>query len=294
MPKSRAMILILFGAVGMSLAALFVRLVDQADGFQILTYRSVSLAGIVALMTCLRRKTGPLTFLRSLDKTDWIIGAVLSLAFTSYVFALLNTSVASALFILASAPLIAAILAWIWLGERPRPMVWVTIALAGSGIAVMAGEGIALGRTTGNLYALASAALFAVMLVIARRSGKEDVLGGTFLGGALSCTIAAVCALTIGDGLAVSNYDLMICLVMGAFTIGIGIALVTWGTPYVPAAEVSLLVLLESVLSPIWVWVFLNEAMTHREIIGGSVVLFAVILLANPFRKSNKAKPSLK
>jgi drug/metabolite transporter (DMT)-like permease len=284
------MILILFGAVGMSLAALFVRLVDQADGFQILTYRSISLAGIVALMTCLRRKTGPLTFLRSLDKTDWSIGAVLSLAFTSYVFALLNTSVASALFILTSAPLIAAILAWIWLGERPRPMVWVTIALAGSGIAVMAGEGIALGRTTGNLYALASAALFAVMLVIARRSGKDDVLGGTFLGGALSCTIAAACALTIGDGLAVSNYDLMICLVMGAFTIGIGIALVTWGTPYVPAAEVSLLVLLESVLSPIWVWVFLDEAMTSREIVGGSIVLAAVAMLALASTNKKRAR----
>ena len=280
MPKSRAMILILLGAVGMSLAALFVRLVDQADGFQILTYRSVSLAGIVALMACLRRKSGPIRFLASLDRTDWSMGAVLSLAFTTYVFALLNTSVASALFILAAAPLIAAILAWVWLGERPRPMVWITIALATAGIAIMADEGIALGQTTGNLYALISAALFAVMLVIARRSGKSDVLGGTFLGGALSCAIAAQCALTIGDGLIVSSFDLMICLVMGAFTIGIGIGLVTWGTPYVPTAEVSLLVLLESVLSPIWVWAFLGESMTSREILGGSVVMFAVAALA--------------
>lgn len=286
MPKSRAMTLILIGAVGMSLAALFVRLVDQADGFQILTYRSISLAAIVGLMVCLRRKSGALGVLRALDRTDWTIGAVLSLAFTTYVFALLNTSVASALFILASAPLIAAILAWVWLGERPRAMVWVTIALAGTGIAIMAGEGIALGRTTGNLYALTSAAMFAIMLVIARRSGKDDVLGGTFLGGVLSCTIAAACALTIGDGLAVSSYDLMICLVMGAFTIGIGIALVTWGTPYVPAAEVSLLVLLESVMSPIWVWAFLGEALTAREIIGGSLVLLAVVLMINPRRKS--------
>ncbi|WGI20667.1 DMT family transporter [Amylibacter sp. IMCC11727] len=280
MPKSRAMILILFGAVGMSLAALFVRLVDQADGFQILTYRSVSLAGIVGLMACLRRGSGPIRFLRSLDRADWMIGVILSLAFTTYVFALLNTSVASALFILAAAPLIAAILAWVWLGEKPSPMVWVTIALAGSGIAVMAGEGIALGRTTGNLYAFASATLFAIMLVLARRSGKDDVLGGTFLGGALSCAIAALCGLSIGGGLSVSPYDLMICLVMGAFTIGIGIGLVTWGTPYVPAAEVSLLVLLESVLSPIWVWVFLGEVMTNREIIGGGIVLAAVAALA--------------
>lgn len=280
MTKSRAMVLILLGAVGMSLAALFVRLVDQADGFQILTYRSVTLAAIVGAMACLRRSSGPVRFLRSLDKTDWIIGVVLSMAFTTYIFGLLNTSVASALFILASAPLIAAILAWVWLGERPRPMVWVTIALAGIGISIMASEGIMLGRSLGNFYAFLSAALFAVMLVIARRSGKSDVLGGTFLGGALSCATAAVCALFLGPGLSVTAYDLAICLFMGAFTIGIGIGLVTWGTPYVPAAEVSLLVLLESVLSPIWVWLFIGEAMTPREIAGGIVVLIAVATLA--------------
>ena len=288
MLKPQATLLILFGAVGMSLAALFVRLVDQADGFQILTYRSISLAGIVGLLICIRRKSSPTGVVSTLDRTDWSMGAVLSLAFSTYVFALLNTSVASALFILASAPIIAAILGVIWLGERPSLIVWFTIALAGAGITVMASEGIALQRTTGNLYALASAALFAIMLVIARGSRKDDVLGGTFLGGILSCAIAAICAVTIGDGLSVSSYDLTICLFMGAFTIGIGITLVTWGTPYVPAAEVSILVLLESILSPIWVWIFLGEIMTSREILGGGVVLLAMtIMTLVPTKRQN-------
>ena len=69
-------------------------------------------------------------------------------------------------------------------------------------------------------------------------------------------------------------------LFMGAFTIGIGIAFVTWGTSYVPAAEVSLLVLIESVLGPVWPWLFLGEAMSRLEIIGGAVVMTAVALLA--------------
>lgn len=280
MPKSRAMLLILMGAVGMSLAALCVRLLDQADGFQILTYRSITLAAMVALMACLRRRLGLIAFLHTLDRSDVRIGCILSLAFATYVFALLNTSVASALFILASAPLFAALLAWVWLGERPRPLACFTIALAVIGIALMAGEGISLGQTLGNIYALTSAALFALMLVTARASGKEDVLGGTFLGGVFACLLAALCALSFGDGLAVSTYDLLICAIMGAFTIGIGIGLVTWGAPYAPAAEVSLLVLLESVLSPLWVWGFLGEAMTPRELTGGAIVLTAVAALA--------------
>lgn len=280
MPKSRAMALILLGAVGMSFAALFVRLVDQADGFQILTYRSVSLAAMIAVLACLRRRSSPFKFLASLDRNDFVIGCVLSLAFTTYVFALLNTSVASALFILAAAPPIAAVLGWLWLGERPRNSVWAAIALAAVGIGIMAGEGIALGRSLGNIYAFCSAALFALMLVLVRRSRRADVLGGTFLGGVLSCALAAFLAITIGNGLSISGYDLMITFTMGAFTIGIGIGLVTWGTPFVPAAEVSLLVLLESVLSPLWVWFFLGEAMSPREILGGSIVLTAVAAMA--------------
>ena len=74
--------------------------------------------------------------------------------------------------------------------------------------------------------------------------------------------MGALAALIVGDGLAISTYDLGMTLFMGAFTIGIGIAFVTWGTSYVPAAEVSLLVLIESVLGPVWPWLFLGEAMS--------------------------------
>ncbi len=292
MSRHHAVILILLGATAMSFAALFIRLVDQADGFQILAYRSLSLAGMIATLACLRRRIGVMRFLRSLDRADALMGAILSLAFGTYVFALLNTSVASALFILAASPSIAAFLGWVWLGERPRPLVWATIASAGVGIAIMAGEGVALGQSLGNAYALSSAALFATMLVVARRSGKKDVLGGTFLGGVLSCVLAALCAVTIGSGLAISGYDLGISLFMGAFTIGIGIGLVTWGTPHVPAAEVALLTLLESVLSPLWVWGFMGEAMSASEMTGGAVVLGAVSTLALSAGRTSRAKRS--
>ncbi len=274
------MALILFGATFMSFVGLLMRLIDSADGFQILTYRSVSLAGMVALVACLRRKTSPLRFLSSLDRSDLGMGLALSIAFTAYVFAMLNTSVASALFILSATPLCAALMAWAWIGERPARITLVSMGLAVVGVGVMVQGGVDLGRTTGNLFAFISALTFALMLTLARRSRKPDVLGGTFLGGVFCLVIGAACALAIGTGLQVSTYDFWLTLFMGGFTIGIGIAFVTWGTPYVPAAEVSLLVLLESVLGPIWVWLFVNEAMTVPEMIGGAIVLGAVILQA--------------
>ena len=119
-------------------------------------------------------------------------------------------------------------------------------------------------------------------------SGKSDVLGGTFLGGAGCVLLGAFASLSFGNGLGISTHDLMLTLFMGAFTIGIGIALVTWGTGYVPAAEVSLLVLTESVLGPIWPWIILGQAMTLTEIGGGVIVLGAVAALAIASREPGK------
>ena len=276
MTKRQAMGLILLGASFMSFVGLLMRLIDSADGFQILAYRSIAVAAMVATVACILRRSSPRRFITSLDGNDLTMGLSLSIAFSSYVFAMLNTSVASTLFILSITPLFAAIIAWAWIGERPSRATLAAMALAAIGVGWMVQDGIDLGRTTGNLYAFLSAITFALMLTLARRSKKPDVLGGTFLGGVFCMIIGIVCSLSIGVGLGVNAYDFWLILFMGGFTIGIGIAFVTWGTSYVPAAEVSLLVLLESVLGPIWVWMFVNEAMTWPELTGGAIVLVAV------------------
>ena len=287
MSRNKAMLLIMTGASFMSFVGLLMRLLETTDGMLILFYRSITLAGMVAVVACLRRRQAPLAFLRSLDRTDAMMGAALAIAFTTYVFAMLMTSVASTLLLLTLSPFFAAVLGWIWIGERPHRMTWPAMAVALIGVALMLGDGYVYGRTMGNIVALVSSLTFAVMLVLARRSGKSDVLGGTFLGGAGCVALGAIASLTLGNGLGISTPDLLLTLFMGAFTIGIGIALVTWGTGYVPAAEVSLLVLTESVLGPIWPWIFLGQAMTMTEIAGGGTVLAAVAGLALATRDVN-------
>ena len=280
MLKKHAVLLILTGGTFMSFVGLYMRLLSHADGFQILFYRSLSLCFMVGLVCCLRRKVTPFNFLKSIDRNDFVIGIVLSLAFASYVFAMLYTTVASTLLILSATPFMAATIGWLWINERPRPITWLAMAFAIAGIYFMVKSGYQLGNSMGNLLALLSGFWFALMLVMARRSRKDDILGGTFIGGVICVVIGASMAFLIGTGLRVLTLDLVIILGMGAFGIGIGIALVTWGASHVPAAEVSILVLIESVLGPVWPWVFLNEAMTLSEIFGGALVLGSVVVFA--------------
>ncbi len=262
----------------MGTVGIILRLIETADGFQVLVYRSLSLAAMVMLVACLRRKVGIGAFLRSFDKWDVFVGVLLGFAFSFYVYALLNTNIASALFILSSAPIFAAILAWVFIGEKPGLITYLALALAIIGVGLMVKDGFETGGILGNLYALFSAFCFASMLVIIRYTGKEDALGGSFLGGVFACVLNAVVAVALGSGLAVSEWDLVLSLFMGAFTIGLGIALVTWAASYLPAPEVSILVLIESVTGPIWVWLFLGEVTTVNALIGGAIVLGAVVL----------------
>lgn len=277
----------------MSFVGLLMRLIDDADGFQILAYRSVTLSMMVALVACLNRKVSLKNFLRSLDRNDLNMGCALAIAFTFYVFAMLNTSVASALIVLTVTPLYAAVFAWFFLKEVPARLTWVCMFGAIVGVGLMIGDGFALGHTLGNIYALISSLSFAAMLVFARKSRQPDPLGGTFLAGVFCILIGVGFSSVLGRGLTVSPYDMGLILFMGAFTIGLGIALMTWGTAYVPAAEASLLLLVESLLGPIWVWVFLGEAMTLIEILGGILVLISVAALALSQRKGQIAVDNL-
>ena len=280
MTKRNATFIILLGGFFMSFVGLMMKMIIDASGFQILFFRSMSLSLVVIIFACIITKSDPKTFMKRLDKFDLLMGIFLSLAFATYVFSMLYTSVASTLFILGITPFLAAIIAWYYLKEKPKLIVWITMIVATTGVFLMVSDGMVFGKTFGNILAFFSALLFAMTLVVARYSKKENVLGGTFLGGAFACLIGLIASLLLNHGLLISCYDLSLSLFMGAFTIGLGITLVTTGTPFVPAAEVSLLVLIESVLGPIWVWIFLSEAMTTFELVGGILIFAALIILA--------------
>ncbi|MDB9992432.1 DMT family transporter [Amylibacter sp.] len=280
MSPKYATILILSGALCMSFAALFVKLIQNADGFQILFYRGFPQCMMVMIVACFIRRISLVEFFKSIDKTDLILGFTMCIAFSFYIFALLNTSVASTLFILSISPVFAALLSWRIIGEIPTKTTWIAILFAMVGVTVMVGADLTRGQLIGNLFAMISAFSFALMLVFARKSKKSDVLTGNFLGAGFAILMAIILAYSYGDGLIVSTQDMLLSFALGAFTIGIGIAFVAWAAPYLPAPNVGVLVLIESVLAPVWVWLFLDMPMKYQEILGGLIILCAVLILS--------------
>ena len=142
MKKISAIYLTLLGANCMSFVGLLIRLIDNADGFQILFYRSLGMSAIILLVACLKRKSRPILVLLTLDKNDFLMGSFLCFAFLTYVFAMLNTSIASTLFLLSMSPIFAGLISWFWIGEKPKNIVWASMLIALFGVLLMMGEGI--------------------------------------------------------------------------------------------------------------------------------------------------------
>jgi drug/metabolite transporter (DMT)-like permease len=193
-----------------------------------------------------------------------------------YLVAINLTTVANVVFILGAAPLLTALLGRLVLGERVRPVTWLAMAVALCGIALMVVEGLGSGRLAGNVIAFGAAIAFAVMVVAIRRAKSVDMVPASCLGGVAG---AAVAAAMVGD-FGISAHDLGLALLLGSAQLGAGFLLITLGTRRVPAAEVPLLALTEVVLAPIWVWLWVSEVPGHLTLLGGAVVLAAVLVQA--------------
>ena len=234
MQHSKAVMMVLFGGNLHELCrAILCARLKPTTAFKSLPIAVLSQCFIITLVACLMKKTTPWRFFASLCVQDIWIGGAMGLSYCFYVFALLNTSVASALFILSIGPVFAAVLAWMFLGAPPTIRATISIIGALIGVGIMMLSGADLGRGLGNFYAVLCAFFFAVMLVIARGSGRTDVLSGNFLGAFFAMIWMGTTALVLSDtGLRVSTYDLTLMISMGVVTIGMGMAMVARASPF--------------------------------------------------------------
>ena len=268
--------LVLVAGLMLSLSGVTLRHIESASGWQILFYRSLTFFVVVTLYLVFRYRTRVVRAFVTTGRPGLVVAVSLGLGSACYLFALLLTTVANALFIISSAPFVTAVLGWIVLRERVRPLTWFTMTIALAGIAIMFVNGIQSGRLLGNIVALGPAVSFAIMLVTLRRAGDRDMIPAICLAG----FVGAALGFTMADTLILSRHDLALCLFLGVFQYTGGFVLITLGARYLPAAEVALLSLAETVLAPVWVWLGVGEVPTVLTLAGGAIVLSAVVAQA--------------
>jgi|TARA_X000000950_G_scaffold11695_1_gene12649 drug/metabolite transporter (DMT)-like permease len=270
------MALVFLAGVLWSTVGLGVRFIEDAQVWQILFFRSISLSIFLSLIIYLMRRENPLV-LASRMGMNGVLGALsLIAAYAGGIYSIQATSVGNAMLLFASAPFMAAILGQLVLGEKVRKATWLAIVVAMIGIAIMVADKFGGQAIYGNLAAIGSAFGFAVFTITLRRGKTTDMMPVVFLSGLFGIVIMAGICLNGSLSFFVSLNDIGISLSMGIFQVGAGLVLYTLGSRTVPAAELTLLALAEVVLGPFWVWLFLGEILTLHTIVGGAVLLVAI------------------
>ena len=205
-------------------------------------------------------------------------GVIVALCFltasTCFVVALRLTTVANVLILQATAPFIAGLLGWLIMGEPVRARSWLAMACALAGIFVMVSDSLSHGSLPGFFLSLMIGVSFASAIVTTRRYPKVRMAPATCLATALSALIAAPFA----TPLAIAADDLALCFLFGAGQLAVGLILFTYGARLAPAAEVGIVSVLENILGPVWMWLAFRENPGSVVIIGGTVVLAALVV----------------
>ena len=265
--------LVALAGVFWSLQGPIVRMIETASGPQIVFWRAVGqlvvMLGVVAIVN-----RGRVVSAFRLAGYRAVVGALCHAASSiCFVLAVLHTTVANVVFIMASAPLLAAVVAWPLLRERIETRTLGAMIVAVIGIAVMMSEGLATGDVTGTLLALVTTFGFAGIAVVARWGGGLNMLPAVCLGAAL--TVVAGWMMAGGD-VAVAIPDLLYALGSGGLLTATGATLFLYGAKFVPAGVLAFLTLTEVVLAPIWVWAVFAEVPSAYTLAGGAVVLVAI------------------
>ncbi len=268
-PHAKGLSITAAGVLIISPDGLLTRLI-MTDHWTLIFYRALFLAFGMWLVVAFTRPNQTWRQYRGLGWPGLLKIATYSLGTISFIFAITHTSVANTLVILATTPLFAAVTSRVLLDERIEARTLLAIALVAFGIGVMAsGSDDPTSSLLGDAVALLGAFCLACGFTFARRFPESSTFA------AISCSglLTAVLMLPLAAPLAVTPTDMGYLLIMGVYMIPLGTALMFAGPRYLPAAEVGLLLLLETILGPIWVWLVLGEVPGERTLIGGAIVV---------------------
>ena len=267
-------ILVCFGGFCLSWGGLIIRSFDQASVWQILFLRSFFfLLGLLTFLLIIYKKN-TFKMMQSSGLPALVGGFVLSFSFVAFVVAMSNTTVANVVFIISTQTMFLAIFGYFYLKEKVSLIGLISILLAMSGIIIMVGDSISGGSLFGNMVALAIPINFAILVMIIRKNTKVDMVPAIFYSGIFSL----IYGFFLAESFEFTKHDLWMGFFLGVPQLAVSFICITIGSRTVESATVGILMLMETLCAPLWVWLFLNEIPPISVFIGGAVIISAIIL----------------
>ena len=270
--RRRGQIFIALAALAWSTAGVMQRGLDIDTTTQLAGRALFAFLALLAFVAVLNRGRAFDAF-RSMGRAGLAVALCMAVASSSFIVALNHANVANVLFMQAVAPVLAALLAWTALGEAVTRRTAAAMAIALLGVTLMVG-GTGSGGFIGVGASFLMTLAFAAVIVITRH--KREVSMAPAI--CLSQLLVFLAFAPLAEASTVSRHDLALLVALGVGQMGLGLAFLTAGARLIPAAEVALITLLEIVLGPLWVWIGYGEEPGLATLVGGAVVVVAVLL----------------
>ena len=267
-------LLVFVGAFCLSFGGLIVKSFEGATLWQILFWRQLFFLVLVIIFLLITYKQKIFLALYNSGMPGFFGGMILGIGFSAYVFAMYNTTVANANFIIQTQAIFLAIFGYFFLKEKISKLTLTSIILAISGILLMVGNSLSPGQLSGNIVAFVMPVSFAVLIIIVRKFPKVDMIPLQFYAGLVAMLIGYFASTKIN----ISSNDLLLAFIAGFFQVGLGFIFITIGAKKTLSAMVGILMMTEAVLGPFWAWLFINEKPTITTLIGGAIIILAVSL----------------
>ena len=267
-------ILLLFGGFCLSWGGFIVRSFDTTDAWNILLLRSFFFFLGVSVFLLSMYKKDAFKTIKKAGLAGLCGGFVMSFSFIAFVFAMMNTSVANVVFIISTQTMFLAIFGYFYLREKVSIIGLLSIILAMMGSTVMIGDSISGGTLFGNLVALTIPISFSILVMIIRKNNNLDLVPAIWYA-SISSTLISF--LMVND-LSFTNNDILMGFFLGVPQLTFGFVCITIGSRTTKSLTIGLLMLTETIFAPFWVWLFLNEIPPMSVFIGGSIIVFAIIV----------------
>lgn len=271
--RRTGMALVTAAAVAWSTAPFFTRLL-HFDSWTILFWRGLFGGGLITVFLLLTQGRAGLRDLIETGRSGWLVACLSTLGMVSFIPALQLTSVSNVAIIIATGPFVAAGLAWIWLREAARLSTLIASLVALCGVAIIVGNAGDISDAGGIGLACLSVFAIAAMTVAVRRHRQTSMVAAA----ALSNFLGSLVSIPFANGIAgVTATDVFILAMFGFFQVALGLTLFVLGSRLLPSGQASLIATPETPLMPFWVWLAFQEIPTSRALVGGALVMGAVV-----------------